>query len=79
MDSSPNADNTYETIFVSFSFVVLCVKGHSTADRKALKYSVEIAQLLVKQGCSPSATDSEGLTPVMYALQQVTISVAFIV
>ena len=39
----------------------------------AMKYSVEVAQLLVKQGCSPSTRDSDGLTPVMYALQQVDL------
>jgi len=38
-----------------------------------MKYSVEIARLLIKQGCSPSATDAMGLTPVMYALQQVDV------
>jgi len=37
-----------------------------------MKYSVEIAELLVKHGCSPSVRDNDGLTPVMYAVQQVT-------
>lgn len=37
-----------------------------------MKYSVEIAELLVKHRCSPSERDNDGLTPVMYAVQQVT-------
>jgi len=43
-----------------------------------MKYSVEIAELLVKHGCSPSVRDNDGLTPVMYAVQQVTFVSQFI-
>jgi len=45
---------------------------------KAMKYSIEIAELLVKHGCSPSVRDNDGLTPVMYAVQQVTVVSKFL-
>ena len=47
------------------------LKVHRTPNTAAMQYSVEIAELLVKHGCSPAVHDNSGLTPVMYAVQQV--------
>ena len=41
------------------------------ADKKATECSVKIAQLLIDNKCDPTAKDSEGMTALMYAVQQV--------
>jgi len=68
-------ERTLKELLVSYQYVsdtvLHALKVHRTPNTAAMQYSVEIAELLVKHGCSPAVHDNSGLTPVMYAVQQV--------